>query len=566
MPRSQLTGLIVTKLDGTAKGGVLAAIALWSRSRAGAALPVYFYRRRREARRPADLSRARVRAGPAQLSVSRSSACSGGGSAGEDLLELVGPGRAAGLSDLDRLRPGSSRGRCRRTGRSAGEAATVGASSTTTAPAIATAAPVVSGRRLTRASWSCWLARPACAAAACRGRPRSSAAAPRSRRAPECWLPPGHAPPGRARARSFSLICSIGGRISTTAITCEVTSQMTKVDALAAEAAHPLRVRIALGDVQEPGDRHLRQDHVAGQGELEGAEGDPLRRAQHPRRLRRPGGEGVHALGRLLLAHRRPVRAAASHQTSGRAHARAITGDEIRFHRVVVSVAASRRGRGVGAFSAGRRNSSCRPFASSSSSGRRPSSSSSCRCICSNWLSRRLTSCTCTPAPAAMRRLRVALSSSGLRRSSGVIEQMMPSMRRTSRSARSMSAGRALARHAGDCGQLVHQARRGRPSSSSAEICDRKSLRSKPSPALDLVGELLRRRDVDALLHFLDQRRRCRPCPARGRRGGSASKTSRPSIFSLTPANLIGAPVICAHRQRRAAARVAVQSWSARCR
>jgi fused signal recognition particle receptor len=29
-----LTGLIVTKLDGTAKGGVLAAIALWSREQA----------------------------------------------------------------------------------------------------------------------------------------------------------------------------------------------------------------------------------------------------------------------------------------------------------------------------------------------------------------------------------------------------------------------------------------------------------------------------------------------------------------------------------------------------
>ncbi len=43
----QLTGLIVTKLDGTAKGGVLAAIALWSRERALAApdrrpVPVYF--------------------------------------------------------------------------------------------------------------------------------------------------------------------------------------------------------------------------------------------------------------------------------------------------------------------------------------------------------------------------------------------------------------------------------------------------------------------------------------------------------------------------------------------
>ena len=45
-----LTGLIVTKLDGTAKGGVLAAIALWARERgheagsavAAPALPVYF--------------------------------------------------------------------------------------------------------------------------------------------------------------------------------------------------------------------------------------------------------------------------------------------------------------------------------------------------------------------------------------------------------------------------------------------------------------------------------------------------------------------------------------------
>ncbi len=43
----QLTGLIVTKLDGTAKGGVLAAIALWARERAKAApdlrpVAVYF--------------------------------------------------------------------------------------------------------------------------------------------------------------------------------------------------------------------------------------------------------------------------------------------------------------------------------------------------------------------------------------------------------------------------------------------------------------------------------------------------------------------------------------------
>ncbi len=38
----QLTGLVVTKLDGTAKGGVLAAIALWARERRDGAVPVYF--------------------------------------------------------------------------------------------------------------------------------------------------------------------------------------------------------------------------------------------------------------------------------------------------------------------------------------------------------------------------------------------------------------------------------------------------------------------------------------------------------------------------------------------
>lgn len=40
-----LTGLVVTKLDGTAKGGVLAAIALWGKERAltkGKGVPVYF--------------------------------------------------------------------------------------------------------------------------------------------------------------------------------------------------------------------------------------------------------------------------------------------------------------------------------------------------------------------------------------------------------------------------------------------------------------------------------------------------------------------------------------------
>ena len=52
-------------------------------------------------------------------------------------------------------------------------------------------------------------------------------------------------------------------------------------------------------------------------------------------------------------------------------------------------------------------------------------------CIWSNWASRRFTSCTGTPEPAAMRRLREALMSSGLARSAGVMELRMPSVRRS---------------------------------------------------------------------------------------------------------------------------------------
>src|SRR4030095_10462746 len=50
-------------------------------------------------------------------------------------------------------------------------------------------------------------------------------------------------------------------------------------------------------------------------------------------------------------------------------------------------------------------------------------------CICSNWLSKRLTSCTGTPASAATRRWRDALISSGRARSAGVIALMMPIVR-----------------------------------------------------------------------------------------------------------------------------------------
>ena len=55
----------------------------------------------------------------------------------------------------------------------------------------------------------------------------------------------------------------------------------------------------------------------------------PLRRAQDARRLRRPAGQRVEALGRLLRALRRALPRRASHQTSGKAQRRAIDRDEV---------------------------------------------------------------------------------------------------------------------------------------------------------------------------------------------------------------------------------------------
>ena len=64
----QLTGLVVTKLDGTAKGGVLAAIALLGARAPGGRGAGLLHRRRREAGGPGDLRRPRVRPGAAGLS------------------------------------------------------------------------------------------------------------------------------------------------------------------------------------------------------------------------------------------------------------------------------------------------------------------------------------------------------------------------------------------------------------------------------------------------------------------------------------------------------------------
>ena len=164
-------------------------------------------------------------------------------------------------------------------------------------------------------------------------------------------------------------------------------------------------------------------------------------------------------------------------------------------------------------------------------------------CICSNWLSRRLTSCTCTPAPAAMRRLRLALMQLGL----------APLQRRHRVDDAFHAPHVALgAVHVGLAG-LGRQLRwaacpsgwTGRPSSSSAQICARKSFEVEAVAALDLVGQLLRRLACRRPSAPARPAPRCRPCRARGRHGARRRRPPGRRSSRTMPANLIGAPVTC---------------------
>jgi hypothetical protein len=82
-----------------------------------------------------------------------------------------------------------------------------------------------------------------------------------------------------------------------------------EVDALIAEAAHPLGIGITFRHAEKARQRHLGEDQVAGQGELEGAERKPLGRKKDAGRIGRPAGERVEPLaGRLRARQRRLAR------------------------------------------------------------------------------------------------------------------------------------------------------------------------------------------------------------------------------------------------------------------
>ena len=132
----------------------------------------------------------------------------------------------------------------------------------------------------------------------------------------------------------------------------------------------------------------------------------------------------------------------------------------------------------------------------------------------------------------------------------------MPSMRRTSRSARSMSAPAGLGAELRWAACPSGPARP--PMFFICEICARKSFRSKPPPLLTLSASFCAA-STSTPFCTCSTSATMSPMPSTRPAWRSASKTSRPSIFSDDAGELDRRAGDLAHRQRRAAARVAVE-------
>src|SRR5574340_1736070 len=157
-------------------------------------------------------------------------------------------------------------------------------------------------------------------------------------------------------------------------------------------------------------------------------------------------------------------------------------------------------------------------------------------CACSNWFSSLLTSCTCTPAPAAMRRLRLALMISGLRRSSGVMLLMMPSTRLTAFS--SAPAGIDIWPAPGSLSINADNP----PILRICWICALKSSRSKSLPFLTLSASFFASAtSTEACACSI--RESTSPMPRMRCAMRSGWNGSNPLGFSPTPMNLSGLPV-----------------------
>ena len=143
-----------------------------------------------------------------------------------------------------------------------------------------------------------------------------------------------------------------------------------------------------------------------------------------------------------------------------------------------------------------------------------------------------------TPAPAAMRRLRDAFRSSGFARSARRhrIDDALDARDRALVDLRALRGARELA------GQLVeqrlHAAHLAHLPDLRLEVLEVEAL-----AGLDLLGELLRLLDVDAACCASSISDSTSPMPRMRDAMRSGWNTSRPSSFSATPTNLIGAPV-----------------------
>src|SRR3984885_3614198 len=150
----------------------------------------------------------------------------------------------------------------------------------------------------------------------------------------------------------------------------------------------------------------------------------------------------------------------------------------------------------------------------------------------------RLTYSTVTPEPAAMRFLREALRMSGLRRSCGVIDEMMARWRLTNLSSRLAELSWSLILATPGSMPMMPPIP---PSFSICDNCSERSLRSKTP--LRIFSAILAACATSIFCAAFSTRLTMSPMPRMRSARRAGWKSSIASIFSPTPSSLIGLPV-----------------------
>ena len=273
-----LTGLIVTKLDGTAKGGVLAAIARWG-AQQGAGGAGLLHRRGRDAGRPADLQRARIRAGAGVLSAAlrrRGAALRGTMSRSSKKAEGTGSidmscaARSPSASSSSISATGISGIGREPVGRGCGTGAAWLAERSSSAPNSARTSDAVG-------SWSSLQT---------------------------CTMMPAAFSTGHALVALAAALGLVGRADVDHRQHARAGVAHQQVGAEAARAVHPFGMRMARRHAQEARQRHLRQHQEAGQRVAQQVVGAALGDGQHAHGLGRPGLHGVQRVAPCGVASR----------------------------------------------------------------------------------------------------------------------------------------------------------------------------------------------------------------------------------------------------------------------